>query len=484
MRKYIGKNPSEIQEIKKEFIAKDDNVLITVNNWHVQEYDGMFVGYLNDSNELMITDWLCELDEPVDLVVPNYVSIFKHKDTGEIHRGSFKVIQIKNPVKLYSDVTSYSGFTGKNKAKSFRVADSDWTIYVAIDKMFFQAQELEHVYLGDNLSFLPSGIEEDQQTIHLGMIRAFSSCPKLKTAHIEIQLNGHDLSFTSPTATHISTSLSAFADCSELETVYAPNLAVNVTFANCYKLKHATVRNNIGGTTATPGSDDNRGFTNCYELETVIFTDTITIINSSIFRNCYKLNFEIPASVTQLRGGNGGGIFQMDNVDSQIGSITLADRTEPITQTAYNRGGSNFYRNNNLSSETAHKILTYLTDSLTSTTSGTMNSMFRQCRFSSVTIPDNILRITSNMFSENPNLESVVIGSGVLAINNQAFQICPNLTDVTILATTPPTLSNISAFGENLSERSKKTFYIPSGSLSAYESATNWSSFAGQFVEV
>lgn len=52
------------------------------------------------------------------------------------------------------------------------------------------------------------------------------------------------------------------------------------------------------------------------------------------------------------------------------------------------------------------------------------------------------------------------------------------LNELTVLATTPPSLnaySNFSGFN---------TIYIPKGTLSAYESATNWSAFTGKYVEL
>ena len=50
---------------------------------------------------------------------------------------------------------------------------------------------------------------------------------------------------------------------------------------------------------------------------------------------------------------------------------------------------------------------------------------------------------------------------------------------MTIQSTTPPTLSNTDAIST-----ATTTIYIPYGTLSAYQSATNWSSFASKFVEL
>ena len=52
------------------------------------------------------------------------------------------------------------------------------------------------------------------------------------------------------------------------------------------------------------------------------------------------------------------------------------------------------------------------------------------------------------------------------------------LNELTVLATTPPSLNAYSNFG------GFNTIYIPAGTLSLYESATNWSAFVGKFVEL
>lgn len=82
------------------------------------------------------------------------------------------------------------------------------------------------------------------------------------------------------------------------------------------------------------------------------------------------------------------------------------------------------------------------------------SNSFYSARFKNLKLPATITNISSNVVSSS------------------------YLNELTILATTPPTLHSISGFS------SFKTIYIPSGTLSAYESATNWSAFAGKFVEL
>lgn len=76
--------------------------------------------------------------------------------------------------------------------------------------------------------------------------------------------------------------------------------------------------------------------------------------------------------------------------------------------------------------------------------------------FSSITIPESVTNIAASVFYRNTVLKQI-----------------------TILATTPPTLGGTNAIPSNVS-----TIYIPAGTLSAYQTATNWASFSSKFVEL
>ena len=77
------------------------------------------------------------------------------------------------------------------------------------------------------------------------------------------------------------------------------------------------------------------------------------------------------------------------------------------------------------------------------------------------------------------SLENIVIPSKVTAINQQAF-LRTNLKTIEVKAATPPTLGTY-AFGSGVG--SVEVVYIPVGTLSSYETANGWKTFAGLFVE-
>lgn len=151
-------------------------------------------------------------------------------------------------------------------------------------------------------------------------------------------------------------------------------------------------------------------------------------------------------------------------VDKSVTELTAED-LKGVTKI----GSFAFYVCSNLTSIT-------IPDSATSIE----NSAFSSCSgLTSITIPDSVTRIGSQAFYYCTSLTSVTIGSGVTSIVNSVFAACSKLTEMTILATTPPTLVNTNAIST-----ATTTIYIPKGTLSAYQSATNWSNFADKFVEL
>lgn len=93
---------------------------------------------------------------------------------------------------------------------------------------------------------------------------------------------------------------------------------------------------------------------------------------------------------------------------------------------------------------------------------------------------DNGIALTSiqaRAFKDLTQLKgSLTIPSSYKTIGSQAFHGCTGITSITLKATTPPTLSDTSAIPNSVTK-----IYIPEGTLGAYQSATNWSSFFNLF---
>ena len=96
-----------------------------------------------------------------------------------------------------------------------------------------------------------------------------------------------------------------------------------------------------------------------------------------------------------------------------------------------------------------------------------------------VTIPKSASKIGTNAFYSCSELETVIFEDGVLKnIESTAFEWCTKLSKV-YLPTTPPTLSNVNAFG-NI--KGGCVFYCKTqASLDAYKKADIWSTLTGTY---
>lgn len=105
---------------------------------------------------------------------------------------------------------------------------------------------------------------------------------------------------------------------------------------------------------------------------------------------------------------------------------------------------------------------------------------FRGCNsLTSVTISNSVTSIGVEAFSNSSGLTEVTIPTGVTSIDFYAFFEITSLTSVTVLATTPPTLGS-SVFDNT----NNCPIYVPSGSVSAYKSANNWSKYASRIQAI
>ncbi|MBQ4447436.1 MAG: leucine-rich repeat protein [Clostridia bacterium] len=91
---------------------------------------------------------------------------------------------------------------------------------------------------------------------------------------------------------------------------------------------------------------------------------------------------------------------------------------------------------------------------------------------SKIDIP-NIVTIGDAVFSNCTGLGSVVIPASCTSIGASAFSGCTSLREIHFKSSTPPTLSNSNVF-TSLSTSCK--IYVPTGSLAAYTTATNYPS--------
>ena len=94
-------------------------------------------------------------------------------------------------------------------------------------------------------------------------------------------------------------------------------------------------------------------------------------------------------------------------------------------------------------------------------------------------IGSGVTSIGANAFYYCTSLQSMTIPSGVTSIGIYAFYDCTFMKEYHFQRTTPPTLGGSSVF---VNIPSDCIIYVPSASLDAYKTATNWSAHASKMV--
>ena len=85
------------------------------------------------------------------------------------------------------------------------------------------------------------------------------------------------------------------------------------------------------------------------------------------------------------------------------------------------------------------------------------------------------------MFDNCTSLISVTIPAGVTSIDENVFGDCTSLTSVTVKATTPPSLSAPSIFGNYTK---LNAIYVPAESVEAYKNAYGWKDHADKIQAI
>ena len=146
-------------------------------------------------------------------------------------------------------------------------------------------------------------------------------------------------------------------------------------------------------------------------------------------------------------------------------SITWAGKKYPVTEL----GAKSFSNCSNLTSVTIPSSVTSLGA-----------SCFEFCSsLTSITIPSSVTSLGEDCFYFCNNLYSVNIQSPKITLDSECFA-STIITDFTIMATTPPTISDDCFNGCSID---KAKLRVPKASVSSYQSAAVWKSF-GTIVSV
>ena len=215
-----------------------------------------------------------------------------------------------------------------------------------------------------------------------------------------------------------------------------------------------------GGTTSSAECDASSAITSgevtTTDLVSVSIGDCVTSIANGVFSNCTSLtSVTIPNSVTSI------GAYTFS------GCTTLASIEIPNSVTYI--GEYAFYYCSGLTNVAIPNSVTYIGE-----------WAFSQClNLSGITIPNSVTNIGECAFYYCSGLTSVTIPSGVTTIGSWTFMRCTSLTSITCIATTPPSLGTYVFDNTN-----NCPIYVPSASVEAYKSATNWSTYASRIQAI
>lgn len=92
----------------------------------------------------------------------------------------------------------------------------------------------------------------------------------------------------------------------------------------------------------------------------------------------------------------------------------------------------------------------------------------------SISLPSSLRILERGVFYDCHSLRSITLPAGIERIGDYCFLGCDSLRQVTILAPTPPAITNVFADTTGL----HRTLFVPQGSVEAYQQAPYWQDFA------
>ena len=153
------------------------------------------------------------------------------------------------------------------------------------------------------------------------------------------------------------------------------------------------------------------------------------------------------------------GYYQFDTTGEHIVKYTSYDNTLIPEKT--------FFKCNNLT-----------TISIPNGVTSIGSNAFYECnKLSSVSLPNTLVEIDYSGFIGCTSLLSVTIPESVTTMPS-SFQGCTGLTSITCLPITPPTIDTLTFSGSDC------PIYVPAESVSAYQSASGWSTYASRIQAI
>lgn len=242
-------------------------------------------------------------------------------------------------------------------------------------------------------------------------------------------------------------------------------------FNNCKNITEVVLPNSLK-------EIGNAAFMNCTGMKSINIPTKLTVLGNNAFRGASSLTSSItlPASITTINSNAFRGCSKIPNVTIPEGIISIGDyafrdcaliNSIELPSTITNIGIYAF----------ASTGLTSINipDGITTIPS----SAFAKCKLTSITLPEGLHTIKSSAFANNgTTIESVSIPESVTLIEDNAF----NGTNVSnfYINNIP---SRIAIGATTPFVKSDTKIHVFTKMKTIFENATNWSKYAGCFVE-
>lgn len=302
------------------------------------------------------------------------------------------------------------------------------------------AQKLE--YLSETAALLKTAVQSklsgyitfDTQKLReiVGYVERILNEPKTAIAEAEFR-NLATLTGIVIPGTVTTIGKNAFANCTGLFSLTIGSGVTSIgdyAFSSCSHIEEVT----LGSGVATIGKS---AFSRCSALRSFSFgTAPVTSVDTYTFQYAGLTSIEVPATLAQIPTGF---CFSC----SSLSSVVIQSGVRYIGAQA-----------------------------------------FQGCNLQQVILPDSVIALNgSYVFLNNAALVSIEIGTGITRIGASSFSHTedrPNFQSITIKATTPPSLANTEVFQNT----GGCPIYVPAGSVEAYKTATNWTTYASRIQAI